>query len=1211
MKEPSSDWISSIQQDFEGIIEAFSTTGSRTPTLIPGERRSVAVLFLDLIGFTAMSERMDHETLHAVTSSVMGRLSGLVEFHGGYVDKFEGDRIMALFGADKAHENDCVRAVSCAIRMIDVVQEFSALLSARGFSTGARAGISYGDVTVAPDPSGHLTATGDVVNTASRVEETAETNTVQVTQTVRDTAGEHFKWKDLGPVSIRGKTDRLHTYRPTGPGRTQLERWERARMLSRVPFVGRQDELEELGRTLKCQSDRLTGQNRRGGARHIFVGIMGAAGIGKSRLVHEFSRDPQVRSDDTLVMKAGCASYAQPPLQLILSLVRNWLFPGHSRIPSEEEVRRALKKCLSGILSDRGGIRKETSDTLSLLLSSGEGGLPLSTGLSPEEARLRTLSSVSDLFRTLSDSVERMVVILDDVHWIDSASRECLQFLADSCDTRAPMLFILIYRPEPALGHDLLERLPGDYAAKTEITLKEIDPDSSRKLIRHLLYQKHQSDASDEIVEYILNVSGGNAFFIEELVLGLTEKGLLRQRESGEWTLTADPGSMVIPGSIKGIIRARTDQLPPDPRRVLQVASVLGEEFSSHVLLRVVSDTGVETDTEGSLEELLARGFLNTGRESETLFRFHHVLARDAVYETILKQNRRFLHSICADVLIRLEERDPSLAASITQHLDDAGDIDRAIPWGAKAQLLAIRRYDGDAVIHWAEKLEGWIRDRLNSEDDARMLREVLNRRQIVEGYSLEAEPQKATLEKMRELIEAWDLQDLRAEYLMSVGSRLRRSAQLPGATEKFRDALELFRQARNRSGIARASSALAMCSKNLGLLRESEDEQRFAISIFRELEDTENIARSLFRLASTLLLMGRHEEGLLTLDEAIVPAVDSGARTIEANIYSLRGILYLQTGKYGEALKNHLKAIAIYREVGDKSDELSALNSISNAHYRMSNLDEARSFGLEALQASREFDARHTRANVLCTLGLVELASGQDAEAADYFLKSLQAHRDIGNRFAEAAVQWNLSLASYNLLDFDAGLEHAREAIRLYREVGNRYRAASKLNLHPLVLIEMGRTDEAIACLEEYERDFAGIDDVKVIIQSGYARGCLALSNGDLEQAERCFIKALDTARENDCSESVALSLQNLGLIRLEQGNRKEALEYLRQGFEALDDTVYFRNYVPDAEYFLMTGDTERAVHFAGKALARAQATGNSVNLRRSREILEELGAG
>ena len=199
----------------------------------------------------------------------------------------------------------------------------------------------------------------------------------------------------------------------------------------------------------------------------------------------------------------------------------------------------------------------------------------------------------------------------------------------------------------------------------------------------------------------------------------------------------------------------------------------------------------------------------------------------------------------------------------------------------------------------------------------------------------------------------------------------------------------------------------------------------------------------------------------------------------------------------------------------------------------------------------------------------------------------------------------------TYQLLDFDEGLEHAREAIRLYREVGNRYRAASKLNLHPLILIEMGRTDEAIACLEEYEMDFADIDDVKVIIQSDYARGCLALSNGDLEQAEKCFIKALDTAKENDCSESVALSLQNLGLIRLEQGIRKEALEYLRQGFQALDDTVYFRNYVPDAEYFLMTGDTKRAVHFAGKALARAQATGNSVNLRRSREILEELGSG
>ncbi len=123
------DWAATLQQDLSGLSEVFSTRASRTPAILPGERRAVAVLFLDLDGFASMSEQLDHEVVHKITSSVMSGLSRLVEFHGGYVDKFEGDRIMALFGAEKAHENDCVRAASCATRMIEVVKEFGVLFA--------------------------------------------------------------------------------------------------------------------------------------------------------------------------------------------------------------------------------------------------------------------------------------------------------------------------------------------------------------------------------------------------------------------------------------------------------------------------------------------------------------------------------------------------------------------------------------------------------------------------------------------------------------------------------------------------------------------------------------------------------------------------------------------------------------------------------------------------------------------------------------------------------------------------------------------------------------------------------------------------------------------------------------------------------------------------------------------------------------------------
>ena len=372
-------------------------------------------------------------------------------------------------------------------------------------------------------------------------------------------------------------------------------------------------------------------------------------------MIHEFRRNQELCTERVLVLKAGCASYAQPPLWLILSLIRYWLYPGSDDLPTEDVVRNKLEALLCDRNVEGHTIREDSIASLALLLSSGSKGLPSSSqDVSADEARLQVLSSLSDLVRVLSDSSERLVVILDDVHWIDSASRECIEFLATNCDTKLPILFILIYRPEPATGCDIIKNLPEEYTETTEITLEEIDPESSRALIRHLLRIETSSTPDEDIVEFLFESSGGNAFFIEELVLGLTENGLLEQNLSGEWMLMASPESMVIPQSIKGLIRARTDHLPSDPRRLLQVASVLGEEFNSEVLFQVVENTGLETNPDKPFKELLERGFFVPDNENQIVVRFEHVLARDAVYETILRQNRRYLHSLCANVLSRI-----------------------------------------------------------------------------------------------------------------------------------------------------------------------------------------------------------------------------------------------------------------------------------------------------------------------------------------------------------------------------------------------------------------------------------------------------------------------------------------------------------------------------------------------------------------------------
>ncbi|MCK5115500.1 MAG: tetratricopeptide repeat protein [Candidatus Aegiribacteria sp.] len=1211
MKQMMSEWVMNLQQDLGVLTEVFSTRAGSTPALLPGERRTVAVLFTDLKGFTSMSEKLDHEIVHSIMSGVMGGLSRLVEFHGGYVDKFEGDRIMALFGAEKAHENDCVRAVSCAVKMIDMVQEFASVLRDRGFSIDARSGVSYGDVTVAPDPSGHMTATGDEVNIASRLEETAETGSVQVTEAVRNTAGGLFEWEDLGLVSVKGKKEAVHAFRPTGPGIAQIERWERAKRLASVPFVGRKNELAELEKLLQMQSGAATKYNRRGGAKHIFIGIQGVAGIGKSRLIFELRKSIEARSDRTLVLKAGCASYAQPSLLLILAMIRNRLAIVSTEYPSEETLRSRLESLLRD--SDAGGrIREDSIDILVSLLSSRSGNLQFSsTDELEDDTRLQVLSSIADLMRVLSDNSDRLVVILDDIHWIDSSSREVIEFLATNCDTRLPILFILIYRPEPALGIDMIGGLSEEYTSTLEIILEEIDPESSRELIRYLLGTGDSSEPaiSGDIIDYLLESSGRNAFFIEELVLGLIETGLLELDTDRGWMLNASPESIVIPQSIKGLIRARTDQLPSEPRRLLQIASVLGEQFDPRVLFQVADNTGMDDNPDESFRELIERGFLEPDNENPSLFGFEHVLARDAVYETILRRNRRFLHSLCADTLIELEQQNPDLASVIALHRADAGQTGKAIPWGKRALDLAAERYDRDAVLFWSERLENWIRARLDSADDAMLLIEVLRKRQTIEGLRLERQAQHATLEKIDSLITEWNLSDMRAGYLMSVGSMHRNADDLSEALEKFEQAIELFRESEDRSGIARATSAIAMCNKQMGRLEQAAEELAYSISLFRELGETQNIAIALVRFASTMHLLGRYDDGLEILGEALQLAREECIKTVEADILSQRGVLQHLLRQHEQALQSQQDALTISREVGYRYGELSALNSMCNVLNRIPRFDEARRIGLEALKASRELGVRRTEANVLCGLGLTELGDSRYQEAYDYFGESLEAHRRIRNRPGQAAVLWNLGLAAFDLLRFEDGVEYCRKSMELYKEIGNRKRVSVKLLIQSITLTEMGRVNEALACLEEYESDYIDLDDSFARLRVSCARADIALRKGELKKAEDFYNRTLEIAREMNVNELVAKSLQNIGMIRLEQGRPEEARDYLQRGFEALDGSEYLETFIACAEYLLMAGRNEDAIHFARKAYSRASAAGNMKTKKRSLEILEELG--
>jgi len=312
--------------------------------LKPGERRDSAVLFLDLAGFTELSGVLDHETVHDLTKSIMNELVRTAKQYAGYVDKIEGDRIMVLFGAVSSGENDCRRAVLCGFHMLEVLELAGSILRPSGVNLSSRIGIGSGPVTVAPDAIGHITAMGNTVNMASRMEELAELNTILVTDRVHSMCMDCAVWSPPVMVSVKGVSSPVRGWIPVARLRQGCSDSEDA------PFIGREKEYALLKEAYKAVSAGATGTSPGGGPRHMIMEIQGETGTGKARLASELLKNECRKS---LVLNGRSIPDNQPAYWLWSSVVSSLLgFHIQKAVPWEDFIRGLSRFCSTENISD-------------------------------------------------------------------------------------------------------------------------------------------------------------------------------------------------------------------------------------------------------------------------------------------------------------------------------------------------------------------------------------------------------------------------------------------------------------------------------------------------------------------------------------------------------------------------------------------------------------------------------------------------------------------------------------------------------------------------------------------------------------------------------------------------------------------------------------------------------------------------------------------
>ena len=641
-----------------------------------GERKNVTIMFADISGFMALSERLDPEAVVGIINRCFEKLGQIVYSYEGTIDKYIGDCIMALFGAPISHEDDSVRAVCAALDMREALADLSSELGVEltmhtGINTGAVIAVNVGS-----DLRMQYTVIGDAVNVASRLQSVSTAGQILVGEGVYHLTQHAFDYTPRGEIALKGRAEPVVAYEPTKAlrPRTRIE-VSQQRVFS--PFVGRAAEKSILGVLLEEASQ----------GRGQAVALKSEAGAGKSRLLHEFK---QSLPPSTRYLEGRCLPYGGTSYQAIAEIVGQ--FFGFT-----DAVTEADRKVISSVGLGLEEFVPCFDDLLSLPPRD-----PAYSLLDPQIRRSRTFAALIALIKAACRE-QPLVLVIEDLHWVEPTTEE---FLAGFLDVISSLRVLLVF-----LHRTDYQPPWQDRSGYVCLALSPLARTDSQRLIDSLF----DTEVAPELETYIYEHSGGNPFFIEELVRTLKETNVLRH--NGQASLNCSPDQLAVPATIEGVLGARIDRLDSETRLTLEVASVLGQQFSVALLSHVLEGSPRLGE---QLKSLANAEFIQPADPQSDSFAFKHALTREVAYSRLMRGSRAKLHNRAAEAICEVT---PEVMASqpevLAYHYTEAGLVENALPYWLQAGQRAIQRSANLEAITYLRKAldllpalpEGSLRD--------------------------------------------------------------------------------------------------------------------------------------------------------------------------------------------------------------------------------------------------------------------------------------------------------------------------------------------------------------------------------------------------------------------------------------------------------------------------------------------------------------------
>lgn len=924
---------------------------------LTGERKIVTCLFADVVGSTSLAERMDPDDWTEIMNRAFDQLSPAIYRYEGTIARLMGDAILAFFGAPVAHEDDPVRAAHAALDLIVAAQSYAGQVRKQyGIEFAIRVGLNTGPVVVGnvgSDLKYEYTAMGDAVNLAARMQSAAKTMTALISEHTYRYIAPVFDCADLGPIEIKGKSEPVRVYEVIAPKAApdQIRGLETAGLESRM--IGREAELAAL---LGVSQAVGAGLGRA-------VVITGEAGLGKSRLISEWkaateksqapspksqapSSKSQAPNPNFQWAEGHCLSYGQGlAYHLLIDLLHSLI--GVAATADEPTTHAALKTVTAELFGEgRGEAYSFLGHLLSLELESS--ALERVQALDPQALQSGYADALSQLLTALA-AHRPLALLLDDIHWADSASVELLLKLLPLISAQ-PILFCFITRPDrDAPGWKLVSAARDLGNALTGIDLHPLSEADSRQLVSNLLEVEALPERARDL---ILRKAEGNPFFVEEMIRMLIDRGLIVRRGDG-WAATAEIESVGdIPDNVQGLLLARIDRLVDEAKRTLRVASVIGRQFSVRVLEQVVALAQYLSTLEASDLIRLAA----TQPELEYLFR--HALIQEAAYSSLVKQDRRQLHLAVGEALERLyPDRLTSreFAPVLAGHFYQAGADARALKYLILAGDAAARIYANvEASLHYARALD--IAKRLGAKADQFL--------HLYSSYGNALELTARHAEALTTYAEMESLAQSRGDKEMEFASVMAR-AKIHSTPHHWHDAAKAKALLERALTLAHALGDRAAESKilwNLMLLQvfaggdpaQTAAYGEESLAIARELNLREQMAFTLNDISYAYVLTGETDKNIAALNEARDLWRELGNLPMLSDNLANTSIRQFADGNYDQALASADESFRISESIGNRWGQASSRLAVGQIYSDRGEMEAAIANMTAAVQLSK-----------------------------------------------------------------------------------------------------------------------------------------------------------------------------------------------------------------------------------------------------------------